>query len=106
MLGRVNSLLSGRPSVVAAFAGMAIGLGLLSVPALLVLSPALVVAFIITLGFYPGEEAIHRVRRAVATRPEARRPARLPMPSLPLVVRPSGRLISFALAVRPPPLAG
>lgn len=55
---------------------------------------------------YPGEETILRVRRAVATRPEVRRPARIPMPSLPLVVRPSGRLISFALAVRPPPLAG
>ena len=92
--------------MVAAFAGVSLGLGLVSVPALLVLSPALAVAFVITLGFFPGEEAIHRVRLRIAFRPPSRRPAHIPMPSLPLLVRPSGRMISFALAVRPPPLAG
>jgi hypothetical protein len=75
---------------------------------LLYLAPALMLLAPLALERYVGEETIHRLKRAVATR-RRRRPARsvaAPLPIAPrtLMVR-GGALLAASLAVRPPPAA-
>ena len=54
-------------------------------------------------GRFPGEKLINRLRERRAKRVKRRRPAgRLRIPSAGYV-RPVGRLLAFALAMRPPP---
>ena len=76
---------------------------LMSVSAALLLFPAFVGLFILSLGYFPGEQIIERVR-SFRRRP---RTSRRPVAGTALVtfdfVRPVGRRITFALSVRPPP---
>jgi hypothetical protein len=89
-----------------AFAGMFVvllALAALAQPGLaLTMAPAVILLALLTGGVRPGERLIERL--------QARRmPLRLarakdhPRPRLALVVRPAGRLIASALAMRPPP---
>jgi hypothetical protein len=68
----------------------------------LAFAPALALLALLTAGVRPGERLIERLRARVAgTRP--RRALSSPRPRLPLVVRPVGRSLATALAMRPPP---
>lgn len=67
---------------------------------LLVLAPAFLLLGLLVMGQAPGEELLMRFVR----RPRARRVTpSVPRPTLPLLVRRTGRLIASALAMRPPP---
>jgi hypothetical protein len=88
-----------------AFAGMLVVVALagLAEPGLaLALAPAVLLLALFTGGIRPGEALIERLRsrRAAAGRVRA---VSAPRPRLALVVRPAGRLIAAALAMRPPP---
>jgi hypothetical protein len=90
-----------------AFAGMFVLVALagLQEPGLaLTMAPALLLLALFAGGVRPGEALIERLqaRRAVARPPRA---VSAPRPRLALVVRPAGRLIASALAMRPPPSA-
>ena len=66
------------------------------------MAPALLLLALITGGFRPGEALIERLRaRFAASRPP--RASSAARPRLALVVRPTGRLLASALAMRPPP---
>jgi hypothetical protein len=66
------------------------------------MTPALLLLALLTGGFRPGEGLIERVRaRFASARPP--RASSAPRPRLALVVRPTGRLLASALAMRPPP---
>jgi len=81
-----------------------LALGALSVMIALITAPAFVLFFVLSLGFFPGEELIVKARK-LATRPrEWSRPVLLAVPVLPLASRPVGLRLAFALAVRPPPI--
>lgn len=67
----------------------------------LAVAPAFLLFLLFASGRMPGEKLVLRLRTA---RPAARRrPVRLSAPALAIVVRPVGRLLAAALAVRPPP---
>jgi len=68
----------------------------------LTMAPALLLLAALANGFRPGEALIERLtdRSRAATR---RRATSMPRPRLALVVRPAGRLLACALAMRPPP---
>ena len=88
-----------------AFAGMSVLVALagLAEPGLaLTMAPALLMLALFAGGVRPGEGLIERLRtrRATPRRPRAVSALR---PRLALVVRPAGRLIASALAMRPPP---
>jgi hypothetical protein len=72
--------------------------------ALLVMAPALALAWLVAIGALTGEEAVRWVRRVAARlrprRPSALRPARRAPARRPLR---GGLLIAAALASRPPP---
>lgn len=68
----------------------------------LTLAPAVLLLAMFAGGFRPGEALIERLReQRAAPRPLRATSARIPQ--LALVVRPVGRLIASALAMRPPP---
>lgn len=75
----------------------------LSVGVALTLAPALLLLAVLLLGHMPGEELLDRLRRAHTER-RRRAPRRLSAPRLALVIRPAGRALAQALAMRPPPL--
>lgn len=88
-----------------AFAGMLVLVALagLAEPGLaLSLGPAVLMLALFAVGVRPGEALIERLleRRAGARH---RRPVSAARPRLALVVRPAGRQIASALAMRPPP---
>lgn len=90
---------------VLAFAGMlaVVALAGIADPALaLTLAPALLLLALFTCGVRPGEALIERLR-ARGTPPRILRAISSPRPRLAVVVRPAGRLIASALAMRPPP---
>ena len=92
-------------STLLAFAGMFVLVALagLAEPGLaLTMAPALLMLALFAGGVRPGEALIERLRtrRATPRRPRAVSALR---PRLALVVRPAGRLIASALAMRPPP---
>jgi hypothetical protein len=92
---------------VLAFAGMLglVALAGLAEPGLaLTLAPALALLAMFSFGFRPGEALIERLRARFSP-PRGRRAASTPRPRLALVVRPTGRLLACALAMRPPPCA-
>ena len=68
---------------------------------ILALAPALLLLGLLASGVRPGERLIGRLaaRRTRAVRA----PVSLPRPRLALVVRPAGRALATALAMRPPP---
>jgi hypothetical protein len=67
----------------------------------LTMAPALLLLAALANGFRPGEALIERLAdRARAAKPRA---TSAPRPRLALVVRPTGRLLACALAMRPPP---
>ena len=76
---------------------------LMSVSAAMLLSPAFAVLFILSLGYFPGEQIIERVRSLRRRPRSSRRPASERAPVTFDFVRPVGRSIAFALSVRPPP---
>ncbi len=66
------------------------------------LAPTVVLLAMFARGVRPGEKLIERLReRRAAPRPIRATSVRIPR--LTLVVRPAGRLIASALAMRPPP---
>jgi hypothetical protein len=67
----------------------------------LTFGPALLMLALFSLGIRPGETLLERLIERRAT--VAPRAVSSPRPRLALVVRPAGRLISSALAMRPPP---
>jgi hypothetical protein len=70
-------------------------------------APALVLAFALVRGHYPGEDRLVRLARRPARRPLRRRSAPRPRHFLARRVMPrGGRLIAASLAVRPPPRLG
>lgn len=77
--------------------------GLLVAPSVgLLLAPAAALLLLLAHGVFLGEDLIDRLRtRRAPTRRRARRTVQ--PPAAPVVVRRTGRLIAFALAVRPPP---
>ncbi len=99
-----RSVVMPRRSILA-FAGMLllVVVAALAEPGLaLSMAPALLLLALFTGGFRPGEALIERLRARFAA-PRRRRAASSPRPRLALVVRPAGRLIASALAMRPPP---
>jgi hypothetical protein len=67
----------------------------------LTMAPALILLAALACGFRPGEALI--VRLTERGRRAAPRATSMPRPRLALVVRPAGRLLASALAMRPPP---
>jgi len=67
----------------------------------LTMAPALLLLALLTGGVRPGEALITRLRDRAHTR--APRAISHPRPRLALVVRPAGRQLASALAMRPPP---
>lgn len=80
-----------------------LAIGALSVTIALITAPAFALFFILSLGFFPGEELIAKAREFRVRPREWSRPVLLPVPVLPLSSRPVGIKLAFALAVRPPP---
>jgi hypothetical protein len=68
----------------------------------LALGPAVLLLVLLRHGIAPGEELIERLRRRWVAR-RARAALSVPRPRLRLFVRPAGRMVAFALAMRPPP---
>ena len=66
------------------------------------LVPAVALGIVLLAGLFPGEAAIERLRDARST-PRMRGPSTIRRPSSPAIVRRVGRLMAFALAIRPPP---
>ncbi|HMT04104.1 MAG TPA: hypothetical protein PKD76_01010 [Solirubrobacterales bacterium] len=69
----------------------------------LVLVPALLLLLTLSLGFFPGEKVIIRVRSRRARHRPTVKPLAQAVPELLDLVRQTGREIAYALAVRPPP---
>jgi len=67
----------------------------------LTMAPALLLLAALANGFRPGEALIERLSGRART--VAPRATSAPRPRLALVVRPAGRLLASALAMRPPP---
>lgn len=88
-------------AVVLVFAWLAVGV--LSVTIALIAAPAFALFFVLSLGFFPGEELIVKARQFGDRPREWSRPVLLPVPVLPFSFRPVGLKLAFALAVRPPP---
>lgn len=94
----------GRRAVFALGLLLASGLcAVISIPAVLLLGPALFLFFVLSLGYFPGERVIEKVVRwrnqsRVAAVPSIE-PAQEPLDLVAKV----GRQIAYALAVRPPP---
>lgn len=82
---------------------LALAAGLLVAPSVgLLLAPAAALLLLLAHGVFLGETLIERLRTRRS--PARRRAARaVRPPAVPLVVRRTGRLLAFALAVRPPP---
>lgn len=80
-----------------------LALGALSVTVALIAAPAFALFFVLSLGFFPGEKLIVKVRELRSRPREWSRPVRVSFPVLPDAIRPVGRRLAFALAVRPPP---
>lgn len=108
--GRVHPMRPGGPvlsfrrlGIVATGAALLALTLIASVAVGLLLAPAMLLAIVLYLGLFPGEELIHRL----STRRFRRRPAvRATNARLPRYVprlRRAGVTLAFALAVRPPP---
>ena len=69
----------------------------------LAVAPVLVLVAALISGTFPGEDLIDRIREQRSVRPSSRRCGRAPRPRAVAYVRPAGRLLAFALAMRPPP---
>jgi hypothetical protein len=75
-----------------------------SASAALLLAPAFLLLLILSLGFFPGEKVIERIR---SRRSRSRELVRTTVPKIPRVLdlaRRTGLDLAYALAVRPPPL--
>lgn len=82
---------------------LALAAGIVVAPSVgLLLAPAAALLLLLAHGVFLGEDVIERLRTG---RAPARRPRALPVraPAAPGFVARTGRLIAFALAVRPPP---
>lgn len=69
----------------------------------LVLAPALMLLLTLSLGFFPGEKVIVKVRGRRARHRPTVEPLAEVVPELVDLARQTGREIAYALAVRPPP---
>jgi len=68
--------------------------------------PILGLVALLTLGRFPGEELIERIRERHAPQPRRRRRVLATRRWISTFVRPVGLAATFALAMRPPPAAG
>jgi hypothetical protein len=68
----------------------------------LTLAPAVLLLGLLSRGVRPGEKLIERLRGTTRRRAHARA-ASMPRPHLAVVIRPAGRQLAEALAMRPPP---
>lgn len=84
-------------------AGVCLLVALVSIPAALLLAPGFVLLTIFSLGFFPGEKAIERMRERKRRPNRVARPTDGLMPTRLDFVRQTGLDIAYALAVRPPP---
>lgn len=80
-----------------------LALGTLSMTVAMIAAPAFALLFVLSLGFFPGEELIVKARELRVRPREWSRPVQLSTPVLPVSFRPAGLKLAFALAVRPPP---
>jgi len=69
----------------------------------LTMAPALLLLALLVGGVRPGEALLERLRDRRLQAPVRPRATSMLRPRLALVVRPAGRLIASALAMRPPP---
>ena len=79
-----------------------VGAGIADPGLALSLAPALLLLALLARGIRPGERLIDRWRERFSVRKHARAVS-MPRPRLAVVVRPAGRLLASALAMRPPP---
>src|ERR1700754_82341 len=85
----------------AAMLALVVAAGLAEPGLVLTMAPALLLLALFAGGVRPGEALIERLlepRRAITPRPSS-----AARPRLALVVRPAGRLLASAQAIRPPP---
>jgi hypothetical protein len=88
----------------AALVALATGLLAISPQALLVMLPALLLAWVVLLGWFTGERAIALVRRTLRRQPARSRPrTREPLRRPPRSIVRGGLLLACSLASRPPP---
>ena len=102
-MARLRSRLLSRRLLLAALLLVAVALVLVAPVFMLAMAPAIALFAMVAHRVMPGEELIVRLR----TRHAAARSSRaLPAARLydAMVVRPAGRLIASALAMRPPPV--
>lgn len=102
-MGLITQLSNENKAVAFALVLSWLALAALSVTIALIAAPAFALFFVLSLGFFPGEELIVKARELAARPREWSRPVLLPVPDLPLSTRPVGLDLAFALAVRPPP---
>jgi hypothetical protein len=102
-MARLRSQLLSRRLLLAALLLVAVVLVLVAPVFMLAMAPAIALFAMVAHRVMPGEELIVRLRTRHAT---ARRRRALPAARLydVMVVRPAGRLIASALAMRPPPV--
>lgn len=85
---------------------LASALGIMSVispSAALLLAPALLLLLVLSLGYFPGETVIERIRGRRAQTRSAVLPAVEKLPATLDLAKRAGLKIAYALAVRPPP---
>lgn len=80
-----------------------LALGVVSPTIALIAAPAFALFFVLSLGFFPGEQLIVKARELGNRPKEWARPVLFSAPVLPFSARPVGLNLAFALAVRPPP---
>jgi hypothetical protein len=88
-------------SALALFAALSL-VGLRDPQLVLTLAPAVLLLGLLVRGVRPGEKLIERLRGR-PPRPRRVRPVSMPRPRLAVVIRPVGRQLADALAMRPPP---
>jgi len=91
-----------RVLITVAFAVLLAGSAIADPGLALALAPALMLLGLLVHGVRPGERLIQRLTERSAP---TRCAASLPCPRLADVIRPVGRQLSCALAMRPPPFA-
>ena len=101
------TLRSTPPLTRLALLGVVVGCALLlaAVSPAFALSVAPVLALLAALiaGTFPGEDLMQRIRERRSLPVKRRRLAGAPSPPVAVFVRPTGRRLAFALAMRPPP---
>jgi hypothetical protein len=93
-----------RAAILCALTGGVVAAGMTDPAFALSMVPLVLLVAALTVGWYPGERTIARLRAARYRPPAFARPANAAVRPLTLFVRPVGHAFAFALAVRPPPV--